>query len=212
MSNLTISVYGNQILFEIMKELKLFSKFKIKFYEDLNICIKDAVNNEQLVIYFFIALNKGDYEELKKNNFPLILISKSNMLENLTSDELEENLNLPFTALELNKKIISLLAKFQFKKSSLISLNGYIIDKNQRKIKKNNLELQLTEKEVNFLILFCQIKKPISRNFILKRVWRYSSQSDTHTVETHIHRLRKKILEKFKDDNFIKNDKQGYYI
>ena len=91
-------------------------------------------------------------------------------------------------------------------------LSGYIIDKNERKIKKNNLELKLSEKEVNFLVLFSQSQKPISKNKVLKNVWKYSSDSETHTVETHIHRLRKKILEKFGDSNFIKNDGKGYYI
>jgi len=86
------------------------------------------------------------------------------------------------------------------------------MDKNERKIKKNDLELQLSEKEINFLILFSKSKKPISRNLVLKNVWHYSSKSETHTVETHIHRLRKKILEKFGDNNFIKNDNKGYYI
>ena len=80
------------------------------------------------------------------------------------------------------------------------------------RLKKKNLELYLTEKEINFLILFSQSDKPVTRNFILKNVWNYSSETDTHTVETHIHRLRKKIFEKFGDKNFIKNNKQGYYI
>jgi len=78
--------------------------------------------------------------------------------------------------------------------------------------KKNNLELQLSEKEINFLILFSESKEPISRSLVLKNVWNYSSESETHTVETHIHRLRKKILEKFGDNNFIKNNNKGYYI
>ena len=91
-------------------------------------------------------------------------------------------------------------------------MNGYIIDKNERKIKKNNLELQLSEKEVNFLILFSESKEPINRNSVLKNVWKYSIKSETHTVETHIHRLRKKILKKFGDSNFIKNNNKGYYI
>ena len=91
-------------------------------------------------------------------------------------------------------------------------MNDYIVDKNERKIKKNDLELQLSEKEINFLILFSKSKKPISRNLVLKNVWHYSSKSETHTVETHIHRLRKKILEKFGDNNFIKNNSKGYYI
>ena len=74
------------------------------------------------------------------------------------------------------------------------------------------MELQLSEKEVNFLILFSKTKKPINRNLVLKEVWNYSEETETHTVETHIHRLRKKILEKFGDENFIKNNNKGYYI
>ncbi len=79
-------------------------------------------------------------------------------------------------------------------------------------IKKNNLELQLSEKEVDFLVLFTKTKKPINKDLVLKSVWNYSLESETHTVETHVHRLRKKILEKFGDKNFIKNDDKGYYI
>ena len=110
------------------------------------------------------------------------------------------------------KKLISLIAKYKFKKNSLIQLNEYIIDKNERNIKKNNLQLKLSEKEINFLILFSRSKEPVSKNIVLKNVWNYSSESETHTVETHIHRLRKKILKKFGDDNFIKNNNEGYYI
>ena len=77
---------------------------------------------------------------------------------------------------------------------------------------KNNIELNLTEKEINFLILFYKYKKPITKKFILKNVWNYSSESETHTVETHIHRLRKKIFQKFGDNFFIKNNKEGYFI
>jgi len=91
-------------------------------------------------------------------------------------------------------------------------VDDYVIDKNERKIRKNDIELRLSEKEINFLILFSKTKEPISRNLVLKNVWNYSSESETHTVETHIHRLRKKILEKFGDDNFIKNNNKGYYI
>ena len=91
-------------------------------------------------------------------------------------------------------------------------MSGYIIDRNERKIKKNELELQLTEKEIDFLISFSKSSKPLSKNYVLKNVWKYSDESDSHTVETHIYRLRKKILEKFKDNNFIKNNEKGYYI
>jgi DNA-binding response OmpR family regulator len=105
-----------------------------------------------------------------------------------------------------------MLAKNEFKKNSLIKLLDYTIDKNERKIKKNNSELQLSEKEIDFLILFSETKEPLSRDLVLKKVWNYSSESETHTLETHIHRLRKKILEKFNDNNFIKNNNKGYFI
>ena len=126
--------------------------------------------------------------------------------------EFIEKLAIPFSALILQKKIVSLLSKYNYKKSSLINLRNYTIDKNERKIKKNNLELQLTEKEINFLILFSESDKPLNRNFVLRKVWHYSSETETHTIETHVHRLRKKIMEKFNDSDFIKNNDEGYYI
>ena len=68
------------------------------------------------------------------------------------------------------------------------------------------------EKEVQLLELFLNKKKPISKDDILSSVWNYASDADTHTVETHIYRLRKKISEKFLDEEFIQNDKKGYYL
>ena len=70
----------------------------------------------------------------------------------------------------------------------------------------------LTEKEIQLIELFLYSKKPISKDKILSSVWNYSSDADTHTVETHIYRLRKKINEKFLDSKFILNDKEGYYL
>ena len=212
MSNLTISIFGNKIFFDIINEIKLFSEFKIKYYEDLDLCVKDAENQNLLVIFF---VDKMDLSFLIKNkiyNFPSILITKPSVSKNMVTTELNEQLNMPFTILELEKKIISLIAKNEFKNNSLIRLNEYIINKNERKIKKRDLELRLSEKEINFLILFSKIREPISRNLVLKNVWNYSSESETHTVETHIHRLRRKISKKFGDDNFIKNNSKGYYI
>ena len=207
MNNLTISIFGNQIFFEIMRELKLFSQFKIKHYENLDLCIKDADKENQLVVFF-----TNPFNTIKIDNFPSILIIEPSNPINKLSGDLNVQLKMPFRILDFKKKIISLISKNEFKKNSLIHLNDYIIDKNERKIKKDNLELKLSEKEVNFLILFSKNKEPISRNFVLKNVWKYSSETETHTVETHIHRLRKKILDKFNDKNFIKNNNKGYYI
>ena len=207
MTNLTISIFGSKIFFEIMRELKLFSQFKIKHYENLDLCVKDADKENQLFVFFINPFNT-----IKIDNFPSILIIESSNPINKLSGDLNVQLKMPFRILDFKKKIISLISKNEFKKNSLIHLNDYIIDKNERKIKKDNLELKLSEKEVNFLILFSKNKEPISRNFVLKNVWKYSEETETHTVETHIHRLRKKILEKFGDGDFIKNNNKGYYI
>ena len=212
MDNHTISIFGSKIFLEIINEVKLFSKFKIKFYDNLDLCIKDAEKESQLVVFFVNELNKNFLNKIKINNFPLILVAESSVTKNKLSGELIEQLDIPFTIFDFKKKIISLIAKNEFKKNSLIHLSGYIIDKNERNIKKDNLELQLSEKEINFLILFAKNKEPISKNLLLKNVWKYSAGSETHTVETHIHRLRKKILKKFNDRDFIKNNNKGYYI
>jgi len=212
MSNLTIPIFGNKILFEIINEIKLFSKFTIKYYEDLDLCVKDAEKQNLPVIFFVSKKYESFFKRRKVNNFPSIFIVESSTPKSMFCSELRDQLNMPFAILEFEKKLISLIAKCKFKKNSLIQLNDYIIDKNARNIKKNNLHLKLSEKEINFLILFSKSREPISRNLVLKKVWNYSSASQTHTVETHIHRLRKKILEKFGDNNFIKNNKKGYHI
>ena len=207
MNNFSISILNNKTFFQIIKEIKLFSKYKIKHYEDFNLCVKDAEKGNHLVVFFI-----KHSDEINKYDFPSILVVKSMGETNKLSNILNEQIKVPFSIFEFKKKIISAIAKNEFKKNSLINLKGYTIDKNERKIKKNNLELQLSEKEVNFLILFSENKDPIKRNLVLKKVWNYSHETETHTVETHIHRLRKKILDKFKDNNFIKNNKKGYYI
>ena len=207
MNNFNISVFNNKTFFEIIKEIKLFSKYKINHYEDLNFCLKDAEKGNHLVVFFV-----KPSEEINKYNFPSILAMKSMDKSNKISNTLNEKIKIPFTIFDFKEKIISAIAKNEFKKNSLINLKGYVINKNERKIKKNNLELQLSEKEVDFLILFSENNNPIKRDLVLEKVWNYSGETETHTVETHIHRLRKKILDKFNDNDFIKNNKKGYFI
>ena len=179
MDNLTISIFGNHIFLEIVNEIKLFSNVKTKFYDNVDTYIKDTSLHGHLIIFFWNEQNKKDCEKLIKKNFPLILITKLSIPKKISSNELVEKINMPFKILNFDEKIISLLARYEYKKSSLIILNSYIIDKNSRKIKKNNFELQLTEKEIDFLILFSKKNKPLSRKFVLKNVWNYSTKSDT---------------------------------
>ena len=207
MSDFIISIIGNKIFSEIINEIKLFSKFKIKYYENIDLCIEDNTKENKLFVFFNNSFNKK-----KINDLPSIVITENSKKDKKIFNGVQERLKMPFRILDFEKKIISLIAKYEFKKNSLINLGDYIVDKNERKIKKNNLELQLSEKEIEFLVLFSEESRPINRNLVLKKVWKYSEESETHTVETHIHRLRKKILEKFGDTNFIKNNNEGYYI
>ena len=212
MNNLTISVIGNKIFSEIISELKLFRDSKINFLDNINSLSDKKIFDEGIVLFFMNKDNKNDFIKIKEKNFPLILITSKNFSNiKLISNHIEE-IVIPFRMFDLKTKIISVVAKYKYKLDSLIKLKDYTIDKYERKIKENNIELQLTEKETELLILFSKEKKPLSRNFILENVWKYSTKTDTHTVETHIHRLRKKFLDKFKDKNFIKNNSKGYYI
>ena len=211
MNSYTISIFGNKIFFEIINELNLFSKSEIQYYKNLEEYPNKLSPKDQIVVYFSNHFNKSIFNKVKQHNCPILLIGNSSDLQNFPK-EYEDRINIPFSILDFEKKLISVIAKNNFKKNSFINLNSYIIDKNERKIKKNDLELQLSEKEVNFLILFSKKNKPVSRNFVLKNVWHYSPESETHTFETHIYRLRKKIFEKFGDNNFIKNNSEGYYI
>ena len=76
----------------------------------------------------------------------------------------------------------------------------------------NDLKLKLTEKEINTIIYVSKSNKPVSINELQEKVWSYQSDMETHTVETHVYRLRKKILGKFSDNQFIISKKDGYQI
>ena len=211
MNNYTIAIFQNKIFFQIITEMKLFCDFKFKYYDDLNLPISNQEENE-IFIFFSNHQNNHTLNKLEMNRAPFIIIFEDESVKNNFSGEFKDQLNMPFSILEFKKKITLLIAKINFKKNSFIYLKNYIIDKNERKIKKEKLELQLSEKEIDFLVLFSTNKEPVTRNLILKKVWNYSSESETHTIETHVHRLRKKIFEKFDDKNFIKNNNKGYYI
>ena len=102
--------------------------------------------------------------------------------------------------------------KLKFNEQSQVIISNYTIDINARKMFSNNASLKLTEKEVNTIIYLSKVNKPITINELQTKVWDYNSDLETHTVETHIYRLRKKFLDLFGDDKFIISIKNGYKI
>ncbi len=160
-----------------------------------------------------VIVDLENSEKLLTSNIkiPKILIHNSrniSTLKNLYSLVIK----LPLNVVQFNQDIINVCKKFEFKNNSLINIKSYSLDKNERILKKNDTILKITEKEIDFIEILQSSTKPLSRDFILKNIWNYSSDTDTHTVETHIYRLRQKIKNAFNDSNFIKNSKSGYYI
>ena len=102
--------------------------------------------------------------------------------------------------------------KNNFSDQSKVNINNYIIDLNSREMLFKDAKLKLTEKEVNTIIYLSEKNKPVNIEELEKNVWQYQSDVETHTVETHIYRLRKKISKIFKDQNFIISEKNGYQI
>jgi DNA-binding response OmpR family regulator len=102
--------------------------------------------------------------------------------------------------------------KLQFNSQSQIKVNNYNIDLNSREIFKENTKLKLTEKEINTITYLSKSNKAVSINELQKKVWSYQLDIETHTVETHIYRLRKKFLNTFNDNEFIISKKDGYQI
>jgi len=178
----------------------------------------------------FLKFNPSS--EAQNDNFDIILFhtdcyqnkKQKDFIDNNTSikicagkrkdllDNCDACLELPITLKEINAVIESTVAKKKFNINSSIEVKNYLLNKNEKKLSKLKQFITLTEKEVQLLELFLNSKKPISKDNILSSVWNYSADADTHTVETHIYRLRKKVADKFMDEKFILNDKDGYYL
>ena len=156
---------------------------------------------------------KNHLKIIKKKN----QISKSHSLKIFVSNknkklsiDYDEYLQIPTTLKEINNIVEKIVAKKKFSNNSSIEVKGYVMDKNEKRLSKENNFVILTEKEIKLIELLLNSTEPISKNKILSSVWNYSTSADTHTVETHIYRLRKKISKKFMDENFILNYKNGY--
>ena len=174
----------------------------MKLFEIFNE-IKDNLNFN---VYLLDNNDLKNFDTKKNKDFLIISTNQNLHIENcLIFNELPEKLT------KLLDRINISFLKNKFNNQSDTKIGRYILDLNSRKIRLNKIDLDLTEKECD-LILFIQKNKKVNLKEIQKNVWHYSADLETHTVETHIYRLRKKMLKSFKDDNFIRYDKKGYYI
>ena len=183
MSSKNLIILNSPFLFEILKEIEENLNFKIEQHNDPK-------------------SNQIDFSKLKNC---LVISDKTNNIKDCKIlstpkkiDKILEQINIWFLS---NK----------FSSQSNIKIGNYLLNLNSRQIIKDDDELNLTEKETE-LILFIIENKFVSLKDLQREVWKHTSELETHTVETHVYRLRKKILEKFKDDGFIQHDKRGYYL
>ncbi|MDC0524647.1 winged helix-turn-helix domain-containing protein [Pelagibacteraceae bacterium] len=201
MHKLNVRILGPSSFVSTLNELKKFLKF--------NLLIDNLNDGSNIILFHIDALKdqkQNDY--INSNNFIKICAgTKKDLIDNY-----DASLELPTTLKEINAIVESIVAKKKFSKNSSIEIKSYFLNKNEKKLSKNNDFIILTEKEVQLLELLLSTKKPISKKKILSFVWNYASDADTHTVETHVYRLRKKIIDKFMDKNFILNNKDGYYF
>ena len=201
MHQLKVLILGPASFSTTLNELKSFLKFnsvKEKNSSDLDVILfhEEALNN------------KEDKKIINDSNSLKICASKNKNLYN----NFDAFLEMPSSLKEINTAVENVVAKKAFSKNSSIEIKKYLLNKNEKKLSRGENEIILTEKEIQLLDLFLNSKRPISKDKILSSVWNYSSEADTHTVETHIYRLRKKINDKFLDENFLVNTKDGYSL
>lgn len=192
MSKSAVYIYNFKVLYNIIFEIKNFFNF-------------DLFHNES---------EKSIFEEQKKRGDSSFIIITDQKLKNnsINNKQVMTVENYPLNLISLIEKINSNLLMQQYNFQSNINLGDYLLDLNSRIISLKNNKLKLTERETQIILFLKKQKQPININILQKEVWGYAEDSETHTVETHIYRLRKKIKKSFDDQSFIKSDKKGYFI
>ena len=189
MKKQTILIFDFNILYEILLEIKQNLNFDI---------IK--VNNEK------------EFSNIDKNSLGNYLIITNNENNNLSLKNSIVLKEFPIKIISLIEKLNINLLKQKYNFQNDIKLNKYKLDLNSREISYNNTKLKLTEREIDVLVFLNESSKPKKIESLQREVWGYTSDLETHTVETHIYRLRKKIKETFNDENLIISEKDGYLV
>jgi len=181
-------------LYEILDEIKENLSFKI-------IKIENEEDFEKK-----LDLNRLDYLVISKTDHKLLLNN------NITDQNFLDFNDLPLSFKKLLELINIKLIKLKFNQQSKIIIKGYELNLNSKFFFKDKLKLKLTEKEIEIILYLNDKKVKHDVADLQKNIWGYSSNMETHTVETHIYRLRKKISDLFKDEKFILSHKNGYFI
>ena len=192
MSKSVVYILNFKVLYNIISEIKNFFNFDLLDFDNE----KDLLNEQE-----------------KRGGRSFIVLTKGNLSNNLIDKkQIIKIENYPFNLFSLVEKINSNLLMQQYDFQSNINIKEYTLNINSRVFSSKNNMLKLTEREIEILLFLKKQKDPININVLQKEVWGYAEDSETHTVETHVYRLRKKIKKTFDDQNFIQSDKKGYFI
>ena len=207
MENITINLIGQSVLEEVLRENLKHINFEIKSFKKFNEIIQDLkVKNSSILV---ASLKDYDLFINSKLNIPVLFLNFGSKKSYTTSAEI---INCPFQLNNFVERINVIFLKNKFLNNSNLNILNYEINLNSKEILRDRQKLKLTEREINFILFLKNSNSPQNIKSILKSVWNYSPNLETHTVETHVHRLRKKFFSHFKDDNFIKINKKGYFI
>ena len=207
MENITINLIGQSVLEEVLLENLKHINFEIKSFKKFNEIIHDSkVKNSSILV---TSLKDYDLFINSKLNIPVLFLNFGSKKSYTTSAEI---INCPFQLNNFVERINVIFLKNKFLNNSNLNILNYEINLNSKEILRDGQKLKLTEREINFILFLKNSNSPQNIKSILKSVWKYSPNLETHTVETHVHRLRKKFFSHFKDDNFIKINKKGYFI
>ena len=189
MSKQRILIFKLPELFKILNELKYNLDFDLVNFQEQNelLNLKKSFDQNYLVLTNSENQIQGEKSQLIINTFPTSFYS-------------------------IIEKVNIALLKQKYSEQSDVIIGEYSIDTNSRLIKKNKENLKLTEKEIQIILFLKNANKPQNIENLQKEVWGHNSSLETHTVETHIYRLRKKIIEKFNDKNFINSTNKGYQV
>ncbi|MDB3949284.1 helix-turn-helix domain-containing protein [Candidatus Pelagibacter sp.] len=194
MTKQNILIINFNSLYEILDEIKVNLSFNIVKHDNEDDFIK--------------------YNYTSPNNFLIITKSNKKILtnKNLTKKNF---LDLSIFPLSINKliELINIqLIKLKFNLQAKVIINGYELNLNSKFLFKDNLSLKLTEKEIEIILYLNENRSKHDVLDLQKNIWGYSAGMETHTVETHIYRLRKKLSNKFNDAELILTDPNGYFI
>ena len=206
-STINLISIGNKEFNLSLIEIKQFLKFHLFVEDDF----KDTINfeNYDVIMIYEKNLNQKKINFLNKLDKIVVLVSEQ---DSKSFSNRFSIIKLPTKIDDINSIILNLDIKRKFSLNSSIKIKDFILNINDRKILRNNEFIEITEKEIELIKTLLNSKIPVKKDKILNSVWKYSKDADTHTVETHIYRLRKKMKDKFNEQNFIINKKDGYII